>query len=132
MRINWSLWISVLAIVVSIASFGWGYMQYKLAPKRDVLRRYMGNIFVLTKTNLRDHSYEQRELFQALNEARIVFSDSKEVVLALRELTGDETAKDHVRLMRAMAEAAWYDLSEYDDSFLERPFYPNHPPKIRN
>ena len=132
MRINKSLWISVLAIVISTASFGWGFMQYKLAPKRDVLRRYTGNIFTLTTTNLRDHTYDQKELFQALNEARIVFSDNKEVVLALRELTGDETAKDHVRLMRAMAKAAWYDLSEYDDSFLERPFYPNHPSKIRN
>ena len=60
-----------------------GYTFDELATKRDVLRRFAGNRYVLTE-NPRTTIQPNGEPFVALNEAFIVFAKDPRVIEALR------------------------------------------------
>ena len=124
-----SIVISIIALIVSIIAAGAAThlaYQSKLSahwqPKRDVLRRYVGNLHRLNENP------DGSEPFIALNEARAVFGEDKEVVRILRELSGDNQSEKHVKLVRAMAKASGFDMSALSDDFIMRPFKPSPPP----
>ncbi len=127
--------IAVGALVVAIISLGLSVYSIQqsseffiLQPKRDVLRRYMGHVGRITEKNA-DKGFSHldgKEPFIALNEARAVFADNEEIIDLLQRLSSSKKQSEiHVKLMRAMAKAAGFDLSEWSDDFLLHPFTPN-------
>ena len=104
-----------------------GYTFDEIATKRDVLRRFAGNRYVLTNTS-RATIQPSGEPFVALNEAFIVFSKHPNVVEALRVMhaqLGQEgrLSENIVTLVKEMAEASKVAV-ELNDSYIERPFTP--------
>ena len=99
----------------------------ELATKRDVLRRFAGNRYVLTNTS-RATIQPSGEPFVALNEAFIVFSKHPNVVEALRVMHAQlgqngRLSENIVTLVKEMAEASKVAV-ELNDSYIERPFTP--------
>ena len=126
-------WALVVAIISAAVSFYSAYENRRdriLQPKRDVLRRYIGNLHRISE-NLIGESRDGSEPFIALNEARAVFGKDKDVQRALRELWGSRSnqAEKHIEIVRAMAKASNLDLSMWSDEFLLRPFSPRNVPE---
>ena len=99
----------------------------QLAMKRDVLRRFVGNLYVLTSED-RVPLQPGREPFVAMNEALVVFSKDRVVLDALRVLQAGvgqpgRLADNIVTLVKAMADACGLAVN-LNDSFIERPFTP--------
>ncbi len=108
--------IAIIALVVGAASLGastfLSYLTYvrwredRLAAKRDVLRRLVGNAYRLTPR----FAGKQGEPFIALNEALVVFAGNEKVVSALTKfkmnLGAGDLSGDLGRLVVAMIEAA--------------------------
>ena len=42
---HWGLIVSAAALAIAVASFWWTKRTHILAPKRDVLRRLLGNLY---------------------------------------------------------------------------------------
>lgn len=93
--------------------------------KRDVLRRFVGNRFILTQS----HPNYSGEPFVALNEIFVVYADDTNVISALKKLHADREY-DHrfednlVALIKTMAKAARVELRQLNDYFLMHPFVP--------
>ena len=125
---TWALVVSIISAAVSFYSVYENRRDRILQPKRDVLRRYIGDLHRISG-NLVDESRDGSEPFVALNEARAVFGKDEDVQKALRELWGSRNnqTEKHVKIVRAMAKASNLDLSMWSDEFLLRPFTPNVP-----
>jgi len=94
--------------------------------KRDVLRRFVGNRYVLTGRHMGN---QDGEPFIALNETFVVFADSHIVIAALKkmhqELGQPNRLSDNVvTLTKEMAKAAGVKIEGLNDDFIERPFTP--------
>ena len=94
---------------------------YELQPKRDVLRRFVGNLHFAT-SDLRDHP-QRVNLTAAMNEAVVVFGEDNDVVDKLQMFKRNlGNAANYPPLIRAMAEASDLSIGEFDNDFLMRPF----------
>ena len=98
----------------------------ELATKRDVLRRFAGNRYVLTE-NSGATTQPNGEPFVALNEAFIVFAEDPTVIEALRVMR-DQSQQGRlvdniVTVVKEMAEVSNVAIN-LNDSFIERPFTP--------
>ena len=94
--------------------------------KRDVLRRFAGNRYVMVESGL--GVQPTGEPFVALNEAFVVFAGDSEVIEALEtmhaELGRPNRLIDNIlTLVKEMAAAADVPIG-LNDSFIERPFVP--------
>ena len=99
----------------------------KLATKRDVLRRFAGNRYVLTE-NSGATIQLNGEPFVALNEAFIVFAEDPTVIEALRVMHDQlgqqgRLVDNIVTVVKEMAEVSNVAIN-LNDSFIERPFTP--------
>ena len=126
-----ALAVSVIATItatsVAVYSIWQSRRFFMLQPKRDVLRRYMAHVDMITGNNAgKGFSHlKGKEPFIALNEARAVFADNEKIIDLLQELPDSKNQSDIlVKLMRAMGEAAGFDLSKWPDEFLLSPFTP--------
>ena len=87
----------------------------------------MGNRYLSTES----FKGQGREMFAALNEAAVVFSDVPQVMAVLEKMHEERnikgrTADNLITLVKAMAEAAGVPLPKnWNDSFIERPFTPS-------
>lgn len=93
--------------------------------KRDVLRRLVGNRFLLTRPNVGSKG----EPFIALNETFVVYAEHPEVISALRKMheelaLPDRMSDNLVSLVKAMAKAAKVPVHQLNDDFFLRPFTP--------
>ena len=97
---------------------------YHLAPKRDVLRRLVGNLFILVD---QDYPVEvEKEFYTALSEALVVFADDPDVVLKMKTFREYPQSRREalVPLIKSMAIAAESDLRDYPDSYFLNPIRP--------
>lgn len=97
------------------------------AIKRDVLRRIVGNRYVLTSLDRARRS--DGEPYIALNEAFVVYADHSMVISTLRKMLEeismpDRSSDNIVSLVKVMANAAKVPIRELNDDFLTRPFTP--------
>ena len=140
-----AVWISSLALVVSIASLWWARRRYILEGKRDVLRRLMGSAHVLTvgAQNLVQSRLQIGDLtllgepYISLNEAAFIFAEDADVVDKLNVFKRNVSQTDNViPLLRAMAKASGTNLSAFTDEYFRFPFAPVFPsrqqPPIEN
>lgn len=119
---SWGLIASVAAVGIAAVSLWWTRRTHILAPKRDVLRRLLGNRHILT-----DSMASRRgagEPFIALNEIVVAYYRDKEVVRALQRYFAERSVMNLNALIREMAKAAGSSLDDFDDDFLETPFTP--------
>ncbi|MCY4637126.1 MAG: hypothetical protein OXG04_21960 [Acidobacteria bacterium] len=97
----------------------------QLALKRDVLRRFMGNRYMLTKTGV--GVQPNGEPLVAMNEAFIVFARDRQVIEALKSMhtamREKKCSRGIVGLAKEMAKASDVPI-ELDDWFIEHPFTP--------
>ena len=90
-----------------------------LAPRRDVLRRYVGNTWRLSTDSLAA-GVDSAEMWTALNEAKVVFGGEKEVVTLLVELSTEGGQREtHERLAAAMAKASGFSTKRWPTKFIE-------------
>ena len=99
----------------------------ELATKRDVLRRFAGNRYVLTE-NSGATIQLNGEPFVALNEAFIVFAEDPTVIEALRVMHDQlgqqgRLVDNIVTVVKEMAKVSNVAIN-LNDSFIERPFTP--------
>ena len=104
-----------------------GHTLDTLATKRDVLRRFAGNRYVLTE-NSGATIQPNGEPFVALNEAFIVFAEDPTVLEALRVMHDQlgqqgRLVDNIVTVVKEMAEVSNVAIN-LNDSFIERPFTP--------
>ena len=110
---------AVMALSVSGFSAYWTRKAYVLAPRRDVLRRYVGNTWRLSTGSL-EAGVDSAEMWTALNEAKVVFGGEKEVVALLVELsTKGGHRETHERLAAAMAKASGFSTKSWPAKFIE-------------
>ena len=107
-------------------SFWLHYRFSILSTKRDVLRRFVGNRYVLTSLL---HEGRVGEPFVALNEIFVVYAEHPQVIAALKKMheelgTEDRLVDNIVTLTKAMAKAAKVPVQELNDEFIARPFTP--------
>ena len=119
---DWGLIVSVAALSIAAASFWSTRRMHILAPKRDVLRRLLGNRHLLTKAMV--DSLGPGEPFIALNEIPVVYNRDVGVVRALKIYFVEKSNGNLNKLIREMGKAAHYKLDTFDDNFLETPFIP--------
>ena len=117
---DWSLWVSVIAVFVAVASILWARYTHIVAPKRDVLRRLLGSRHLLT--DAMKHRREPGEPYIALNEIAVAFYKDDEVVQALKRYSAAKSNANLIVLIREMAKAAYSSLDKFDDNFLMTPF----------
>ena len=122
---DWSLIVSVTAVLVAAASFWWAKHTHILAPKRDVLRRLLGSRHLLADA-MRDHR-GPGEPYIALNEVAVAYYNDEKVVQALKRYFAAKSTVNLIKLLREMANAAHSSLDKFDDDFLETPFTPGKP-----
>ena len=102
----------------------------ELAMKRDVLRRFAGNRYVMTGTG--PGVQPNGEPFVALNEAFIAFAKEEKVLDALKEMhpaSGQRAGlvDSIVTLTKRMADATELPFSaKLNDWFIDNPFSPPH------
>ena len=126
-----TLWVSLisgligaLAAVLIQSYIGYGLDQ--LAVKRDVLRRFAANRYVLTGGE--PGVQLNGEPFVALNEAFVVFAGDPEVIEALETMHTElgrpgRLVENIVTLVKEMAAASDVPIG-LNDSFIQRPFTP--------
>ena len=93
--------------------------------KRDVLRRFVGNRYILTE----QHKGQGGELFVAMNEIFIVYAGDGKVIDALKKMheelnRPERMSSNLITLTKAMASAAKVSLHEFNDDFILTPFSP--------
>ena len=117
-------------IVTLVGVLAQSHVEYgsdQLAVKRDVLRRFAGNRYVMGENGL--GVQPNGEPFVALNEAFVVFAGDSEVIEALQNMHAElgrpnRLVDNIVTLIKEMAAAA--DVSiDLNDSFIEHPFAPS-------
>ena len=118
----WALIASVAAVAIAAASFWWTRRTHILAPKRDVLRRLLGNRHILTDSMAGHRG--AGEPYIALNEIAVAYYRDKEVFRALQRYFAEKSVMNLKTLIREMAKAADSSLDDFDDDFLETPFTP--------
>lgn len=97
-----------------------------VSAKREVLRRLMGNRYLLTER----FKGQGGEVYAALNEAAVVFSDVPQVMAALKKMHEElnvkgRTVDNFITLVKVMAEAVRVPLPKnWNDSFIVQPFSP--------
>ena len=107
-------------LLAAFVSNWWHTRSNTLSTKRDVLRRYMGNRYLLTKGRMG----QTGEPFVALNEAVIVFANNPPVIAALKKLKKEHNEDNRMMLVKAMAKAARLPTRKLDRDFFEYPFTP--------
>ncbi len=114
-------------LLATCVSFYLNSQHTKFEIKRDVLRRFVGNRYVLTG----QFRESKGEPFIALNEVFVAYAEHPQVISALRkmheELGQTERLPDNiVSLIKAMAKAAKVSIRELElnDDFIMRPFVP--------
>lgn len=115
----------VSGLLATCVSFYLNQQHTKDLLKRDVLRRLVGNRFVLTTSTVGSKG----EPFVALNETFVVYADHPEVISALRkmheELNRPGRLTDNLlSLVKAMSRAAKVLIHQLNDDFIVRPFTP--------
>lgn len=123
--------IAIVSAVAAIVGALVAWMSYShareifiIAPKRDVIRRLLGNLHVLNHAKL-DPKLGLGEPFIALNEATVVFSDECSVTDLLIDLKRNKCKSERVvPLVRQMAKVIGEDLDDFDDDYLLTPFGP--------
>lgn len=115
----------VSGLLATCVSFYLNRQHTKNLLKRDVLRRLVGNRFVLTKLGVGSKG----EPFIALNETFVVYADHPEVISALRKMHENLALPDRMpdnllSLVKAMAKAANVPIHQLNDDFFLRPFTP--------
>ena len=104
-----------------------------LSVKRDVLRRFVANRYVLTDPQ---NISREGEPFVALNEIFVVYAEHPQVIAALKKMheeigTKDRLVDNILTLIKAMAKAVKVSVQELNDAFISRPFTPPRPETIR-
>ena len=117
---------SVSGLLATCVSFYLYRQHTKNLLKRDVLRRLVGNRFVLTKLG----EGGKGEPFIALNEIFIVYADHATVISALKKMhenlaVPNRMSDDLISLVKAMAKAAKVPINQLNDDFFLRPFTPS-------
>jgi len=115
----------VSGLLATCVSFYLNRQHAKNLLKRDVLRRLVGNRFVLTKPGVGSKG----EPFIALNETFVVYADHPEVISALRKMHENLAVPDRLpdnllSLVKVMAKAARVPIYQLNDDFFLRPFTP--------
>lgn len=115
----------VSGLLATCVSFHLNRQHTKNLLKRDVLRRLVGNRFVLTAQGVGSKG----EPFIALNETFVVYADHPEVISALRKMHEDLALPDRMpgnllSLVKAMAKATKVPIHQLNDDFFLRPFTP--------
>ena len=115
----------VSGLLATCVSFYLNRKHTKDLLKRDVLRRLVGNRFVLTKPGVGGKG----EPFIALNETFVVYAEHPVVISALRKMHEELASPDRmpdnlVSLVKAMAKAAKVPIHQLNDDFFLRPFVP--------
>ena len=122
------------AVVAVLIQSCINYRLSQLSMKRDVLRRFVGNLYTLTSNDpvpLQPGS----EPFVALNEALVVYSKDTAVLDALRTMRAGlgqpgQLADNVVTLVKAMADVCGLAVN-LNDSFIDSPFTPPTTPRNR-
>ena len=120
-------------LLATVISFWLHHRFIILSTKRDVLRRFVGNRYILTSTQ---HMGRVGEPFVALNEIFVVYAKHPQVIAALKKMHEEIGAKDRLvdnilTLTKAMAKAAKVPVQELNDEFIARPFTPPRPETTR-
>ena len=115
----------VSGLLATCVSFYLNCQHTKNLLKRDVLRRLVGNRFVLIKPGVDNKG----EPFIALNETFVVYADHPEVISALHKMHENLALPDRLHdnllsLVKAMAKAAKIPIHQLNDDFFLRPFTP--------
>ena len=121
------LFSGLLAVVISAAISYWLHRRFvSLSVKRDVLRQFVGNSYILTKPTI-GHIGEP---FVSLNQIYVVYAEDEQVIRALRKLHEELTTVPEsligniLQLIKAMVKAAEVPWSELNEEFIRRPFSP--------
>ena len=110
---------SVVALAVSLFSAWWVRRSYVLAPRRDVLRRYVGNLWRLSEDNVKA-GVDCADLWTALNEAKVAFGGDQRIVSLLNKLsTKGGQRETHHQLAVAMAKASGFSTKRWPDRYIE-------------
>ena len=122
------------AVVAVLIQSCINYRLSQLSMKRDVLRRFVGNLYTLT-SNDPVPLQPGREPFVALNEALVVYSKDTAVLDALRTMRAGlgqpgQLADNVVTLVKAMADVCGLAVN-LNDSFIDSPFTPPTTPRNR-
>ena len=122
------------AVVAVLIQSCLNYRLSQFSMKRDVLRRFVGNLYTLT-SNDPVPLQPGREPFVALNEALVVYSKDRTVLDALRTMRvglghPGQLADNIVTLVKAMADVCGLAVN-LNDSFIDRPFTPPTNPRNR-
>ena len=122
------------AVVAVLIQSCINYRLSQLSMKRDVLRRFVGNLYTLT-SNDPVPLQPGREPFVALNEALVVYSKDTAVLDALRTMRAGlgqpgQLANNVVTLVKAMADVCGLAVN-LNDSFIDSPFTPPTTPRNR-
>ena len=122
------------AVVAVLIQSCINYRLSQLSMKRDVLRRFVGNLYTLT-SNDPVPLQPNREPFVALNEALVVYSKDTAVLDALRTMRAGlgqpgQLADNVVTLVKAMADVCGLAVN-LNDSFINSPFTPPTTPRNR-
>ena len=136
LRSSWGkiLLSGVLAALVATVISSWMHDRSSiLSAKRDVLRRFVGNRYVLTSV---PPMGKVGEPYVALNEVFVVYAEHPQVITTLKKMHEELGVKDRlvdniVTLTKAMAKAAKVPIQELNDEFISRPFTPPRPTPIR-
>jgi len=94
--------------------------------KQDVLRRLVGNRMFLTDKLMTE---KNRDLFVALNEIFVVYSDCPAVITALKKMHNELGQQNRlldnlVSLIKEMCKASGVPFGKLNDNFIEYPFAP--------
>ena len=115
----------ISGLVVATFAFHLDSKHDERELKRDVLRRFVGNRYLLTELRMG----HQGEPFVALNEAFIAYADHPEVISALRKMheqlgVPNRLSDNILTLTKEMAKAAEVNIRTLNDDFITRPFTP--------
>ena len=119
LRSSWGkiLLSGVVAALVATVISSWMHDRSSiLSAKRDVLRRFLGNRYVLTSV---PPMVKAGEPFVALNEIFVVYAEHPQVIAALKKMHEELGEKGRLvdnilTLTKAMAEAVEVPIQEYE------------------
>lgn len=120
-----SLLSGLVGVIVSSAYYR--RFEHRKA-KQDVLRRLVGNRMFLTDKLMTE---KNRDLFVALNEIFVVYSDSPAVITALKKMHNElgqqgRLLDNLVSLIKEMCKASGVPFGKLNDNFIESPFTPKN------
>lgn len=123
----------IISAVVG-ALVGAGVSEYfhrkyeKRSMKRETLRQFAGNRWMLTETSPLGAEVK-KGILTPLNEIFIVFHDSPDVITALKKMHQELNQKNRLAdnittLTKEMCKSAGIKFDKLNDSFIETPFTP--------